>query len=291
MSLVSAPDLLAIVLYLRALQHGTLPATNGSLVHGAFFSILREFAPTWADRLHCPEIPERPFTISSLRGGEKNDEEIPPLSPNSYPPLIHINHGAEYWLRISSLQQDLTSELLSLFSGDAAQIKLGQVDFRIIGLSIQHHDRAGTASYDNLAASCLGEAIEPLSLLGLRFLSATTFRSQGRNRLFPLPSLIFPQLLRRWNLFCPPAFRLDQLKADIFDKNLMVSGYHLMTRHLRFGLHGQQLGFTGYCEYQAARHADIDVLQVTNLLWRFCFFSGIGYGTPKGMGQVATIVP
>lgn len=190
----------------------------------------------------------------------------------------------------TSLAADLSAAILELAAQPPRSLNLGGVAFDILGWAADH-DRSGQSSYEALAAHCLEDPTPPPVLLGLRFLSATTCRSQGRNQLFPLPGLIFPQLWRRWQLFAPPAGQLPPLTPAACEAALMVAGYHLQTRHLRFGPQGQQLGFTGYCEYRAAPGADPASLRLLHLLWHFSFFAGIGYGTPKGMGQVALVLP
>ncbi len=286
-----APELLALLVHLRALQGGTLPATNGHLVHGAFMTLLQRTADGWVDRLHDPDVQDRPFTLSGLRGGNRGERQIMGGAAGGRPPVIQIEPGRSYWLRITSLQQDLSTALQDLLARPLEPLNLGRVRFQITHIASRSHDRAAAATYREMADSCLGPEAKPFTLLGLKFLSATTFKQDGRNVLFPQPALVFPQLLRRWNLFSPPECRLEALAAPIWEAHLMVSGYHLSTRNLNFGSHGQQLGFTGYCEYRAKKSADPQVLRCINLLWRFAFFAGIGYGTPKGMGQVAPVAP
>ena len=278
----AAPDLLALVLRLRALQDGVLPATTGHLVHGAFMALLAQSPGAWDARLHNRNPQERPFTLSGLRGG--------PKAPGGQAPVLTIQAGAVYWFRLTSLVPDLSAVLLDLGAHPPRSLSLGGVALEILGLTTDH-DRGGQSSYAALSAACLEDPTPPPVLLGLRFLSATTCRSQGRNQLFPLPGLIFPQLWRRWQLFAPPASRLPPLTPADCEDTLMVAGYHLQTRHLRFGPQGQQLGFTGYCEYRATPGAAPASLRLLHLLWQFSFFAGIGYGTPKGMGQVALVLP
>lgn len=279
------PDLLALVVRLRALTSGSLPATTGHLVHGAFMALLEARAPGWAARLHTPAPPERPFTLSGLRGGP----QPPAGAAQQSLPQLPVESGARYWFRVTTLQSDLSALVLELFAQSELTLLVGSLPFQVLGLAPSTHDRTGRAWYQTLWEECQAQA--PPLLLGLRFLSAATCRRQGRNHLFPEPGLIFPQLWRRWQRFCPPACRLPEVSSSACDAALMVAGYHLQTRHLRFGPHGHQLGFTGYCEYRAAPLADSTVLQLLHLLWHFSFFAGVGYGTPKGMGQVALVAP
>ncbi len=276
------PELLALVIRLRALTDGSLPATNGHQVHGALMALLEAQTQGWAARLHAADPPERPFTLSGLRG-------VPRPEPPAALPVLPIQAEAGYWFRATSLQEDLSAAFLDLFTRPDLTLTIGRLPFRVVGLAPPAHDRTGQAWYQTLWEDCQAQA--PPALLGVRFLSATTCRRQGRNHLFPEPGLIFHQLWRRWQLFCPSACRLPELPTPIVDAALMVAGYHLQTRHLRFGPHGQQLGFTGYCEYRAAPQADPQTLRTLHLLWHFSFFAGIGYGTPKGMGQVALVSP
>ncbi|HQP26000.1 MAG TPA: CRISPR system precrRNA processing endoribonuclease RAMP protein Cas6, partial [Smithellaceae bacterium] len=58
-----------------------------------------------------------------------------------------------------------------------------------------------------------------------------------------------------------------------------------------FGVKGRQIGFTGYAEFRPDKNASPDILKIIHLLGRFSFFSGVGYATTKGMGQVDFILP
>jgi CRISPR/Cas system endoribonuclease Cas6 (RAMP superfamily) len=93
----------------------------------------------------------------------------------------------------------------------------------------------------------------------------------------------------RWNQFSP--VKIDKTLVKDFKKCLMVSGYNLRTHILDFGDEGRKIGFTGYCQYTVADEAPLKVIKVIHLLGRFGFFAGIGYGTPRGMGQVESIIP
>lgn len=283
------PDLMALVIHLRGTKSGRIPATHGQYVRAAFLSMVSDFSPTLAEQLHGNKYLERPFTVSHLHGPPLQKTDNYSIKDLDSGPAIFVQKGREYSIRITSLKKDVTEDLLKIFQSPPSHLKLLDIPFQIVGLSRKDHKRAGTVTYVGLMDECLGDGCEPPFLMGLNFLSATTIHSQGRNQLFPFPSLIFPRLLSRWNQFSPEKIR--NISGEVFDQSLMISGYHLRTHMLDFGSDGREIGFAGYCEYQTDKGADIEVLKIIHLLSRFSFFSGIGYGTPKGMGQVEFIIP
>ncbi len=233
--------------------------------------------------MHQPNQAERPFTVSSLHGppGRENKQSLIDAQEAS---SFAIEKGAEYWVRITSLTKELTKILLKIIESPPRYLQFGNLHFQVIGISSKNHKRAGTANYMDLYQECLRRDATPPTQVGLNFISATAIRNPGRNLLFPLPPLIFPRLLSRWNRFS--SVQIDPIKAEDFDRSIMVSGYHLRTHMLDFGTEGRKIGFIGYCQYVKSKEPDINILRVIHLLARFSFFSGIGYGTPRGMGQV-----
>jgi CRISPR-associated endoribonuclease Cas6 len=285
----NTPDLLGLVVHLRALQDGEIPATHGQYVRAAFLSMVSNFSTTLAEQLHGNKYLERPFTVSHLHSPPLQKTNNYSIKDLNSVPAIFVRKGTEYWIRITSLKNDVTENLLKIFQSPPSHLKLLDIPFQIVGLSRKDHKRAGIMTYVGLMDECLGDGCQPPSLIGLNFLSATTIHSQGRNQLFPFPSLIFPRLLSRWNHFSPE--KICNITRKLFDQSLMISGYHLRTHMLDFGSDGREIGFVGYCEYQTDKGADIELLKIIHLLGRFSFFSGIGYGTPKGMGQIEFIIP
>lgn len=279
-------DLLAVVLHLRALKNGRIPATHGQIIHGAFISLLMNLFPRLPEGLHGGNSTPRPFTLSHLHCPTENQKG----ENRRWELTIPIIKGEDYWFRITSLSREMSVLLFSLCQDPPSTIELAHLPFHLVGISRKGHPRAGQNTYQELWEDEYNNSSKLKTIQGFYFLSTTTFHSQKRNFLFPLPALIFPQLIKRWNLFSPDK-KIPPFQNAIFEQSLMVSAYKLHTHILDFGTKGKEIGFEGYCEYKTEKNTDLEVLKIIHLLGRYSFFSGIGYGTTKGLGQVSFAVP
>lgn len=287
------PELLAVILHLQAKQNCTLPATNGHMVRGAFYEMLRSSSADLSRSLHEANE-QKPFTLSGLRGklplpGQKTADIYSS-------PVIPVVDGGNYWIRVTSLESEFSGKLMDVLASKVkSSLRIGAVQFQIAGYALHSHSRAGTTLYSRLMEECLSASTPAPLCLKWTFISATTFHSHKRNRLFPEPSTILAGLLKRWNHFCPKTCRLPHEGDNHFtlsvEQSLMVSANQLRTRMLDFGEERREIGFTGHVEYRPDKPADTELLKLFHLLGRFSFFSGIGYGTTKGMGQVKFILP
>jgi CRISPR-associated endoribonuclease Cas6 len=154
-------------------------------------------------------------------------------------------------------------------------------------LDSNEHPWAGQISYQDLAAPfLLGGQASPDRKVQLEFVSPTTFRSQGRYIPLPLPELVFGSLLDRWQAFAPIALspEVRRLAAEA----VALARYQTQTRGLPFKAGGMQIGFTGQVVFAALTH-DRYWLNVLHLLARFAFYSGVGYQTTTGLGQVRPV--
>lgn len=309
------PDLMAAVLCLRAMESGFVPATNGHKVYGAFLNMVASFDPAVADALHRAAH-EKPFTLSGLRGEAHFTH---PDGNGAAVPFIPVRRHSLYWFRITSLAPALSERLPDIMQRHrGAPVKIGNVSFLHEAHDAMTHTRAGAARYADMKAQYFTTVTPPPAWFAWNFISATTTHARhGRNLLFPSPSAIFTRLLKRWNLFAPACCRLPFEQGSDFralvEKSLMVAASNTHTHMLDFGagkragnasrvqsriendenlnIRRREIGFTGYVEFRPDRKADPEVLQALMLLGRFSFFAGVGYGTPKGMGQVDFIVP
>jgi CRISPR-associated endoribonuclease Cas6 len=161
---------------------------------------------------------------------------------------------------------------------------LDKVSFEIVGMDFIRGKRSGEVNYLDLIARKDSQSIQSF---GLHFISATAFHSKNQNILFPLPELIFPRLLKRWNLFCPEDCQMnDDQFNEIIANSIMVTAYQLQTHALDFGVKGTEIGFSGSCFYKIKNSVPNKIKEIIHVLIMFSFFAGIGYGSPKGMGQI-----
>jgi CRISPR-associated endoribonuclease Cas6 len=286
-------ELLAVVIDLESLGDGQLPATNGSLVHGAFLKMVASFSSALSGALHN-ENGEKPFTLSNLRTDNKTRRKSIRGAPT--PQTHSVVAGDRCRIRIASLNAALGTQLLDVIdSAKGSFMRIGHIPFRVADRDAVTHQRAGSVSYEGLMEACRDAGASPAPWFGWSFLSATAIHSHGRNLAFPEAAAIFPSLVGRWNKFCPPSCRLpyENNKAfhDLVERTLMTSANSFTTHMLDFGAKGKELAFTGSIEFQPVKFADPELLKSLAMLGKFSFFSGIGYGTTKGLGQVDFLLP
>jgi CRISPR-associated endoribonuclease Cas6 len=139
--------------------------------------------------------------------------------------------------------------------------------------------------------------------LTLEFGTLTTF-SRGNSKvgygthaaMFPLPQLIFSNLLRRWEDIAPPELapliQKERIEQYLQEDGIIVTDYDLKAHHIHFTTHLQR-GFVGSCTYQLRGHDEksdaetpLTIKQQLSLLAQLAFYSGVGYKTAMGLGQV-----
>jgi CRISPR-associated endoribonuclease Cas6 len=117
---------------------------------------------------------------------------------------------------------------------------------------------------------------------GLRFISPTGFKRNNRQFFLPLPELVFGGLLRRWRaLVDADAWPgLEHAFAQVAIQNYRLESHSVKLRSDRV-----QRGFCGETEYSFHSLADAE-RDALSVLSAFAFFSGVGYKTSQGMGEV-----
>ena len=145
----------------------------------------------------------------------------------------------------------------------------------------------------------------------------------------PLPQYVFPGLARRWQELAPPELATfvhkEQIEQYIEDEGMVIEDYHLQSHRVSFVDHPQR-GFTGSCKYHlrgpdyvttpempltatgrgqvpgrgqasplhfpdtaTTPQAPLTVRQQVRLLAGLAFYTGVGYKTAMGMGQVRMV--
>lgn len=265
--------LLSTVFVLRPLADGALPLTQGNAIHAWFLHLVHQQSPPLASWLHSQER-RKPFTASPLQGA---------LSRQGMSARVRTDYT--YWLRVTSLDADLSAVLLAIEAAPPLRVRLFDVEFEVSMVTShpQAHAWAGQSTYEHLYAQA--GAHQPAAQTTLEFSSPTVFRSQGRNQLLPSPRLIFSSLWDSWHAFAP--LPLPDALLPLLSTELDVLRYELKTQMLDFGKY-RQSGFVGSCTLGMPRRPaapDADVLRGMHLLCNTAFFTGIGYKTTMGMGQ------
>ena len=210
--------LYALLLKVRPLEHGTLMPFSGELVHAAWLSWIRSYAPEVATRLHEGNQ-RRLFTCSSLQF---------PLSPrrmreaereNTHMP---VDPSRPCTIRITLLLGDLFPlfyDSLIQFNRVGSQvpfIKLGKRTFLLEEVVLNNDDSTGWTGFTSFADLVASVAPDPRHLMPdsftLDFASLTTFNRSNRSAgsgpdtyyaRFPLPIYVFSGLARRWHELAP----------------------------------------------------------------------------------------
>lgn len=115
----------------------------------------------------------------------------------------------------------------------------------------------------------------------LSFLTAASFKQNGRYVIFPQERLILQSLIMRWNEVFPQYVLEDE---DAFQA--ILTGIHIVDYQLRtsrFHLKGIRIpGFIGSCIVEA--RLALPLMELWNTLLLFADYSGIGIKTGLGMG-------
>lgn len=232
------------------------PTWPGEHLHGLLFHLGRDLDPQATTALH--EEPQRPFRLAVQLGP-------PAAPPNGRTP-------ATLTATFTALAEPALTVAQALPRAAGATVAVGTATYRL-----DRVDLGEPVPYTTLAAG--GPA--PASFT-LAFRTPTSFRSQGVQIVFPLPDLVFGSLLRRWNLWAPVAYPED-LAAEF--AAIRVSRYRLETRLA--AMRGfKVVGCVGWAAYELPPGWPEELAHVAGALLRFAPYAGVGYGTPKGLGEV-----
>lgn len=268
--------LTSLVLSLTALTDAQLPASLGRASQALFYRLLDHYNPALAETLHNAEGP-KPYTTSNLVLGRRQNHQL------------NVQAGQTGWIRLTGLTRDVSGPLLAIATNPPERVELDRVEFAVNAATVDpaQHPWAGKISYQDFAAPFLLAAPAELPhQMGLEFVSPTTFRSQAVFVPFPLPEQVFGSLLLRWQTFAPIA--LNPEVRRFAEEMVVANRYNLNTVSLPYKQGGLRIGFVGEITYTTLNQ-DRYWLSVLHLLANYAFFSGVGYQTTMGMGQVRVI--
>ncbi len=259
----------ALVLTLRPLTSATVAPHLGRSSHAALLGAVAERDATLAQRLHdSPDL--KPFAASDLL------DAVPGRDTRSVQP----DHT--YRLRWCGLSPELDTILRSIATEPPKTVQLDHAQFAVERATTDTDDDplAGTADWSRLVSlEHVGREVAP-HRFELRFITPTTFRSNGRNIPLPLPELVFGSLLDRWNNVAPVVLPTEVRRFAA--ECLTLGRYELRSIHVpAFG--AGESAFTGRCTFFAVNR-DRYYLHCCGALLRLAFFSGVGAKTSMGFG-------
>lgn len=251
-------------------------ATPAHLGRAAYAFILRQIAaqdPQLAEQIHNSDR-AKPLTCSALIGGTRTGKDTR---------LYTAERPG--WLRFTGLTPAVSQHLLALAHNPPATIELDGFTFQTLSATVdpQQHPWANQTSYETLASPYLLAQIKPLFHLYLNFASPTLFRSHNLSHPVPLPHWVFGSLADRWNEFSP--IQITPEIRRFAEECITLSRYHLRTRAIPFKDSTVQMGCVGTVRYTLVNR-DRYWGSMVNLLAHYAFYSGVGYQTTIGLGQV-----
>jgi CRISPR-associated endoribonuclease Cas6 len=178
-------------------------------------------------------------------------------------------------LCFSALTAAVADALRAAVARLPSEIALGPSTWRVAGQPAEH----GT-TYAALTERLLFARRAPAEVQ-LRFVTPTTFRSEGRAIPLPLPGLVFGSLAERWNAYAPAGVPAEL--RSVVEQQVVVARYRLQTAAVSLA-GGTHIGFTGTCSYRVVP-PDPYWARVCWLLGVYAAWAGVGAKTALGLGQ------
>lgn len=267
---------------LRALNNHHLGPAHGEQTHAAFLSLLTRTNPALATALHDAQG-GRPFTAGMIGGWGRDGRQT-------------IREGQTVSWQVSLLRDDVAAAicgaLASLPADDGGHIRIGPGRFSVESSSNRPADGGRVDSFTDLLAEGARGASRPT--VDLEFVTPLAF-SKGeqewggkRIELWPLPSLVFGSLARRWTQYAPADCALLPGLEEWIERTVLTTRYDVRTVAIA-GSKGPQLGCIGTVSYRAMGKA-AEPRDLYREQWQalaaFAAYSAIGYRTAMGWGQV-----
>jgi CRISPR-associated endoribonuclease Cas6 len=263
--------LYALVATVIVEQVAELEPSSGHLAHALFLDLMRQADPALAATLHAPST-HKPFTVSPL------------LAPHDDHPLSGVvGPGQRGRLRFTILDDRVFAALLRKFQHDpVTAVRIGSARLMVADLSTVPGRWTGASSLTQLWDEAATGPSVCLQLASPTSFSLGHANGEARLGLFPLPSLVFGSLSRRWasleSVPLPPSLK------ELIAQGLVEASYEVRTVALH--LTGRpEIGAVGWCRYTARGAWPADALRALNALADFAFYAGVGRKTTMGMGQ------
>lgn len=181
--------------------------------------------------------------------------------------------------RVASLSQSVREKVLERLLMLPKSIFLKQKGF---ALEVLEQSWIKETNYSDLMDQFLGET-QTYRKIKLEFMSPTSFKTDGNYSFFPQLTLIYQNLLRRWNTFSDADTLDEELIVTELIKHTKISDYRLNSQ--QFSLEKTRIpAFKGSIDIRADRA--LMVPKILALLAMYAEFSGIGIKTALGMGGI-----
>lgn len=262
----------AIVLKLKPIVEDHLPLSHGTFAYAAALELFLRKDETLAKALHEAKT-YKPLTVSPLLNADVKSGGNFILSPEEI-----------YTWRLTGLTQEVSEHLIQ-FAPEIGGVRIGNAVFSIVDVAktSKDHPDAGQETYENLWEKW-GKS-EPPKSVTLCFLTPTTFRVGRFEHPFPTPRLVFGSILDTWDHFSPN--RIGQIR-DLVEECIVLTNWKGETRRVEMGSH-RTVGFVGKFTYRVLEESS-EIRRLVGLLAEFSFYSGAGWQTTHGLGQVRPVL-
>ena len=238
----------------------------GESLHAMFFNLLSKQDKAKAKLLHDDKR-VKAFSIS-------------PILP--YPSFVKgrrkLKAKKKYFFRITFLVDEWYLLFMEsfLFQGAKLNLQNKKIEITEVKTVSKSDKRCRFIEYDKLI-----EMAKKDRKIKFKFHSTTTFRLDEQHLIYPKPEILFYSLKTKWEAFSD--YQLELREDDL--KKIYISRYDLNSTMEKFN--GYMIkGFCGNCEYELSDKLTARKRKDLNLLADFAFYSGVGYKTTMGLGQV-----
>ena len=200
---------------------------------------------------------------------------------------IHVGEGQQGWLRVTLFDDDLSAALFRFLQRQPLTLRLGDIPFAVqdaLGAP-GSHPWAGYATVDDLRAIDQAPdawSVEFASPVAIRW--GNTPDGQRRMLSFPQPRTVVASLRSRWDRLADESW--GRSFEEWVERSIVVSHVrHWRTEPFQFQRQ-TYYGGLGKLEYQLLDFSNPANAIHFHRLLRLAFFTGIGYKTTHGLGQV-----
>ncbi len=258
------------VVHLQARSQSRIPVSNGYCLYASLCTFTRE--TPLDDFFHPSTEGRKSFSLSPiLRGdfeaerGEKDLVFAPGGEAVFRIAFVHNHEGRAF----ASMLEHIRGKTIRI--GNAGT-------FTVLNTALPgEHPLAISTNQEDLI---FGETPD---VVGFNFVSPAGFKRKGKQYFLPLPELIYGDLLRKWRLFFDPNAWPD---LECLLPDLEYVHYRVESRAVRLCKDRILRGFEGNVEFANFSKKNEKARRALVALGGLAFFTGVGYKTTQGMGQV-----
>jgi CRISPR-associated endoribonuclease Cas6 len=249
----------SIVINFSVEDNRKIPSGLSRAIHAQVLSWLQKGNPDIATLIHNSQ--RSPLSISELNRNKNHPLLKSDMDENSNRVFFRVNFLRGYLVPIflQGIEQDKV-------------ISLGNHKFTLASIDSFPTDnsQAKSTTYGELF-----EHSDPCFEIKLKLLTPTSFKQNNCIQPFPLPELVFSNLLRRWNTFAPAKYHFPKVEWQG-----MTAAYDLKTKVIQKEV--TEIGSVGWVKYEFKNE---EQATIATILANFANFSGVGRKTALGMGR------